>query len=136
MVPVGAHPLQLPDRGSAAGHLFEPTLPKLNSTKASGRRLSSASRLLLNSRNQGSNDSDSFADQGDTGPMNNSPAVSCLAASIVLTLASAGCGASGFLPPPASVTSTPNPLVAQYNIAHFHQGLTAWVEFGTDTNYG
>src|SRR5579863_318774 len=68
--------------------------------------------------------------------MNNSPAVSCLAASIVLTLASAGCGASGFSPPPASVTSTPNPLAAQYNIAHFHQGLTAWVEFGTDTNYG
>ncbi len=32
--------------------------------------------------------------------------------------------------------ATSNPLVAQYSIRHFHAGLTAWVEFGTDAKYG
>ena len=60
----------------------------------------------------------------------------CSLASILLTLASVGCGSGASDPPAASVTSTANPLVAQYTIYHFHDGLTAWVEFGTDTTYG
>lgn len=31
---------------------------------------------------------------------------------------------------------TAHPLVAKYSIRDFHSGLTAWVEFGTDTTYG
>jgi hypothetical protein len=34
------------------------------------------------------------------------------------------------------VIATAHPLVAKYSIRHFHPGLTAWVEFGTDTTYG
>jgi hypothetical protein len=34
------------------------------------------------------------------------------------------------------VAATAHPLVAQYSVNHVHQGLTAWVEFGTDTTYG
>jgi arylsulfate sulfotransferase len=57
--------------------------------------------------------------------------------SFLLTLASLGCGSGSVTPPPtASVAATANPLVAQYNISHFDSGLSAWVEFGTDTNYG
>src|SRR5579862_7214227 len=53
------------------------------------------------------------------------------------TLGLVGCGASA--PSPAAYTTvapSTNPLVAHYTIAHFHAGLNAWVEFGTDTNYG
>ncbi len=55
----------------------------------------------------------------------------CLSGLIVVTLASFGCGS----PPQTVVTTTSNPLVASYNVRH-HPGLTAWVEFGTDTTYG
>ena len=59
-------------------------------------------------------------------------------AGLLLTLGSFGCGSGNFTPPPplTAIASTANPLVAQYSIAHFHPGLTAWVEFGTDTTYG
>jgi arylsulfate sulfotransferase len=60
----------------------------------------------------------------------------CSSAVILLTLVSLGCGAGNSTPPVATVTPTANPLVAQYNINHFHPGLTAWVEFGTTTTYG
>lgn len=56
---------------------------------------------------------------------------------ILLTLASLGCGSGSATPPPtASVAKTTNPLVAQYSLTHFDSGLSAWVEFGPDTNYG
>jgi arylsulfate sulfotransferase len=48
-----------------------------------------------------------------------------------------GCGAANYISlPPAVVSRTAHPLVAQYSIRHVHSGLTAWVEFGTDTTYG
>lgn len=54
-----------------------------------------------------------------------------------LTLASLGCGSGSTTPPPVgAIAGTTNPLVAQYNITHFDWGLSAWVEFGTGTNYG
>jgi arylsulfate sulfotransferase len=55
---------------------------------------------------------------------------------ILLTLASVGCGSGNYKPPVAVISPTSHPLVAQYSLNHFHEGLTAWVEFGTDTNYG
>jgi arylsulfate sulfotransferase len=61
--------------------------------------------------------------------------VVCLYAAVVVTLVSLGCGGN-YIPPLASVSPTSHPLVAQYSIGHFHSGLTAWVEFGTDTTYG
>jgi arylsulfate sulfotransferase len=51
-------------------------------------------------------------------------------------LASLGCGSGNTQPPLTTISATSNPLVAQYSIRHFHSGLSAWVEFGTDTNYG
>jgi arylsulfate sulfotransferase len=66
----------------------------------------------------------------------NSKAVNCLPVLILLTLVSIGCGSGNFSPPVTVIAGTSNPLVAQYALRHFHQGLTAWVEFGTDTNYG
>ena len=68
--------------------------------------------------------------------MRGSRFVLCLSFGIILTLASLGCGSGDFRPPLAVAAATSNPLVAQYTIRHFHSGLTAWVEFGTDTNYG
>jgi len=77
--------------------------------------------------------------------MRNLRAVPCVSVSIVLTLASLGCGTSHSpvsitTPPPTTqngpVSSTANPLVAQYTITQSEQGLVAWVEFGLDTNYG
>src|SRR5450631_4490535 len=63
--------------------------------------------------------------------LKNSRAVLCLSAAMIASLASLGCG-SGI----TAVSATAHPLVAQYSIRNFHQGLTAWVEFGTDTSYG
>jgi arylsulfate sulfotransferase len=60
----------------------------------------------------------------------------CLSVCILFALSSVGCGSGNFTPPITAVSSTSHPLVAQYSIRHFHQGLTAWVEFGTDSNYG
>ena len=61
----------------------------------------------------------------------------CLSAGVLFTLLSLGCGLGNSTSPPlTAVAATSNPLVAQYSIHHFHQGLTAWVEFGTDANYG
>jgi arylsulfate sulfotransferase len=60
----------------------------------------------------------------------------CLSACILFALASVGCGSGNFTPPITAVSATSHPLVARYSIRHFHQGLTAWVEFGTDTSYG
>ncbi|MGB8064582.1 MAG: aryl-sulfate sulfotransferase [Candidatus Sulfotelmatobacter sp.] len=60
----------------------------------------------------------------------------CLSGSILVTLASFGCGSGNYTPPLTAVTATSNPLVASYNIRHGHAGVTAWVEFGTDTTYG
>jgi arylsulfate sulfotransferase len=56
-------------------------------------------------------------------------------ASFLITLGSLGCG-SNLTVPVSSVSGTPNPLVAQYGVKASHPGLTAWVEFGTDTTYG
>jgi len=60
----------------------------------------------------------------------------CLSGCVFLTIASLGCGSGNYTPPLTTIFPTSNPLVAQYSIQHFHQGLSAWVEFGTDTNYG
>jgi arylsulfate sulfotransferase len=60
----------------------------------------------------------------------------CAGALILSTLASVGCGSGNFNPPLTAVAATSHPLVAQYIIRHSHSGLTAWVEFGTDTTYG
>src|SRR5271169_4293661 len=68
--------------------------------------------------------------------MQNSRIVVSLSACILLILASLGCGSGSFTPPLTAIGATSNPLVAQYSIRHFHTGLSAWVEFGTDTNYG
>ncbi|HEX4783089.1 MAG TPA: aryl-sulfate sulfotransferase [Candidatus Sulfotelmatobacter sp.] len=52
-------------------------------------------------------------------------------------VASVGCGSNNVAADPiTSVNPTANPLVAQYGISHYDSGLTAWVEFGTDTSYG
>jgi arylsulfate sulfotransferase len=68
--------------------------------------------------------------------MRNAQAVFCIATCILLTMASLGCGSGSPQPPITAVVPTSHPLVAQYNITHFHSGLSAWVEFGTDTHYG
>ena len=60
----------------------------------------------------------------------------CSVAVTLFTLANLGCGTNNFSVPVTGVASTSSPLVAQYSIRHFHPGLTAWVEFGTDTTYG
>lgn len=64
--------------------------------------------------------------------------ISLLSAVGVLFLATIGCGSSASLDPQklVSVSSTANPLVAQYTIKQVKSGGAAWVEFGTDTNYG
>ena len=60
-----------------------------------------------------------------------------LCVSAVSILASLGCGdATTWADPAVSIAPTQNPLVAQYNIVAPHNGSTAWVEFGEDTNYG
>jgi arylsulfate sulfotransferase len=61
--------------------------------------------------------------------------VCCSVIGILLAVCT-GCATSSFTPFGTSVTPTAHPLVAQYGITHFHQGFTAWVEFGTDTHYG
>jgi arylsulfate sulfotransferase len=60
----------------------------------------------------------------------------CLCACILFALASVGCGSGNFTPPLTAIAATSHPLVAQYSIMHVHQGVSAWVEFGTDTTYG
>jgi arylsulfate sulfotransferase len=61
----------------------------------------------------------------------------CTSAVLFVIVASLGCGSPNTTPSPlGSITPTANPLVAQYTIAHFHSGLSGWVEFGTDTTYG
>ncbi len=70
--------------------------------------------------------------------MKNSRLVLCLSAAFLLTLGSLGCGSgSGTLAAPvAAVSHTSHPLVAQYTITNSQPGLSAYVEFGTDTTYG
>lgn len=69
--------------------------------------------------------------------MNISRATVCLGVAIMVSLTALGCGSGGSTPPPVgAVAATTHPLVAQYTISHFDSGLSAWVEFGTDTNYG
>ena len=58
-----------------------------------------------------------------------------LCSSILLSVMSLGCG-SGYTPPLTAVAATSHPVVAQYSIENCTQGVTAWVEFGTDTSYG
>ncbi len=65
-----------------------------------------------------------------------SQVVACLPACILLTLASVGCGSGNYTPSSTAVAPTANPLVAQYSIRDVHAGASAWVEFGTNTNYG
>jgi hypothetical protein len=60
----------------------------------------------------------------------------CSSAVILLTLVSLGCGAGNSTPPVTLSSATSHPLVAQYRIPHFHQGLSALVEFGTTASYG
>lgn len=63
------------------------------------------------------------------------PALTC--AAILSSLAGFGCGGNGTTPAPVgAIAATAHPLVAQYSISHFDRGLSAWVEFGVDTNYG
>ena len=52
---------------------------------------------------------------------------------ILPILASLGCGSPA---PRSAVGPTAHPLVAHYTITNPHDGLSSWVEFGTDTNYG
>lgn len=66
--------------------------------------------------------------------MRNLLVASRLPFALLLTLAFFGCGSGSA--PHGTVTATSHSLVAQYDIQHSHQGLTAWVEFGPDTNYG
>jgi hypothetical protein len=66
--------------------------------------------------------------------MRNLLAVLGVPTAILFSLATLGCGASST--PVGTVNATTHPLVAQYAIQHSRSGLTAWVEFGTDTNYG
>lgn len=54
----------------------------------------------------------------------------------LVIVASWGCGSGNYSPTFTVVNPTGNPLVAQYSVRHAHPGLTAWVEFGLDTNYG
>lgn len=64
-------------------------------------------------------------------------AVLSLSIGILFILASLGCGSGNSTSSPGTaVNHTQNPLVVQYSIPNFHVGLSAWVEFGTDTNYG
>jgi arylsulfate sulfotransferase len=58
------------------------------------------------------------------------------AIAVILSLGLLGCGTSKYVPYESSIASTQNPLVAQYSVLHYRDGFTAWVEFGTDTNYG
>lgn len=67
--------------------------------------------------------------------MNRSSVVVRSSAVILLTIGALGCGSSSN-PSLTTVGATANPLVAQYSIREVHAGLSAWVEFGTDTNYG
>jgi len=54
-----------------------------------------------------------------------------------LAVTLAGCVFGNITAPPlASVSSTSNPLVAQYTLRNVREGLDAWVEFGTDKSYG
>ncbi len=66
----------------------------------------------------------------------NAKGLPCLCAVFVFSLLLVGCGSSGISEPLAKVAPTANPLVAQYSIRQFHEGLSAWVEFGLDTHYG
>jgi arylsulfate sulfotransferase len=66
--------------------------------------------------------------------MKNSQFISFLVAAALLLLVLAGCGTAS--PPRSFLTGTAHPLVAQYSVLRDHSGLTAWVEFGTDTSYG
>jgi len=60
-----------------------------------------------------------------------------LCVTTLLALASINCGSGsmGSLPA-AAVAATQHPLVAEYDVTVLRPGGTAWVEFGTDTNYG
>jgi len=69
----------------------------------------------------------------EAGVVKDTRIVSGLCACILLSVVSLGCGSGVSVP---IVSGTSNPLVAQYNIGHIRPGMTAWVEFGTDTNYG
>lgn len=60
-----------------------------------------------------------------------------LFACLLYMCGSLGCVFGNLTPPPlTSVAATSHPLVAQYSITQTHSGLSAWVEFGTDVNYG
>jgi arylsulfate sulfotransferase len=54
----------------------------------------------------------------------------------IFLLALVGCATSSYTPFVTAVSSTANPLVAQYTVQHYHPGFSVWIEFGTDTNYG
>ncbi|HEY6766986.1 MAG TPA: aryl-sulfate sulfotransferase [Candidatus Sulfotelmatobacter sp.] len=54
----------------------------------------------------------------------------------VLVLFGCGGGSNGSALRVTAIAATANPLVAQYSIKAFSKNLTAWVEFGPDTNYG
>ena len=68
--------------------------------------------------------------------------VVCLSSAVILTLGLSGCGyqnsfKSGSVQSlDAVISPTANPLVAQYKVTHTQPGMSAWVEFGTDTTYG
>jgi arylsulfate sulfotransferase len=63
---------------------------------------------------------------------------SCLLTTIMLALASVGCGSGGVdgPVPTGALTATQNPLVVEYDVSIYQSGASAWVEFGPDTNYG
>ncbi len=68
--------------------------------------------------------------------LKNARALACLFVGVLLTAMSLGCGSGNYTPPLTKVSKSNNPMVAQYNILTSHAGISAWVEFGLDTNYG
>ena len=68
--------------------------------------------------------------------------VVCLSSAVILTLGLSSCGYQNSSNPSSVqsldsvISATVNPLVAQYKFNHPQPGMSAWVEFGTDTTYG
>ena len=76
-------------------------------------------------------------ERGGEQELKNLGASVCFSAGILLILTSIGCISANLSSEPLSaVAATSNPLVAQYSLNRIDQGMSAWVEFGTDTTYG
>jgi len=63
--------------------------------------------------------------------------LSLVSCAVLFAVATLGCGGGLNYPDPAtSISTTQNPLVAQYQVTISQRNAGAWVEFGTDTTYG